>query len=293
VKLFAISDLHVGFSENAAALKDMPLCPDDWLILAGDMGETARHHDEVFATLVPRFRQVIWCPGNHELWTTGRNSLAGLAKYESLLALCRRWSVLTPEDDYAVFSTERERFLIVPMFLLYDYTFRPDGIPPERAVAWAEESGVLCADEELLDPRPFATRGDWCRARCHTTEQRIEEARRNTGLRTVLINHFPLKQVFASLPAIPRFQIWCGTRATEDWHLRFDAAVVVTGHLHIRQTRYMDGTRFEEVSLGYPRRQWRPERGIAHYLREILPAEPARAVTGLQPHRFSSGYRPV
>jgi hypothetical protein len=293
MKLFAISDLHVGFSENAAALRDMPSCPNDWLILAGDIGETARHLDDVFATLVPRFRQVIWCPGNHELWTIGQHGLTGLAKYESLLALCRRWSVLTPEDDYAVFTSERERFLIVPMFLLYDYTFRPDDIPAERAVAWAGESGVMCADEELLDPRPFASRADWCRARCQATEQRIEKARRNTGLRTVLINHFPLKQVFASPPAIPRFQIWCGTRVTEDWHVRFDAAVVVTGHLHMRQTRYMDGTRFEEVSLGYPRRQWSLERGIAHYLREILPDKSAPGSTGSQPARFGSRYPQV
>jgi hypothetical protein len=54
---------------------------------------------------------------------------------------------------------------------------------------------------------------------------------------------------------MPRFSIWCGTRRTEDWHLRFNAAVVASGHLHIRSTSYRDGVRFEEVSLGYPR-QW-------------------------------------
>jgi hypothetical protein len=48
---------------------------------------------------------------------------------------------------------------------------------------------------------------------------------------------------------------WCGTARTADWHKRFNAAVVVYGHLHIPRTTYHDGVRFEEVSLGYPR-EW-------------------------------------
>ena len=94
---------------------------------------------------------------------------------------------------------------------------------------------------------------------------------------TVLIDHFPLLQKLAVLPAIPRFSIWCGSRRTEDWPRRFRAAVVVYGHLHLPQTRLLDTVRFEEVSLGYPR-QWqstrpsplrtRPRPG----LRQILPA---------------------
>ena len=53
----------------------------------------------------------------------------------------------------------------------------------------------------------------------------------------------------------PEFAQWCGTDRTADWHLRFDAAAVVYGHLHIPRTTWYDGVRFEEVSLGYPR-EW-------------------------------------
>ena len=31
MKLFAISDLHVGYKENRAALERLPDRPDDWL----------------------------------------------------------------------------------------------------------------------------------------------------------------------------------------------------------------------------------------------------------------------
>ncbi|HET7500845.1 MAG TPA: hypothetical protein VFK02_07575, partial [Kofleriaceae bacterium] len=103
--------------------------------------------------------------------------------------------------------------------------------------------------------------------------------------RTILINHFPLRRELARLPAIPRFSLWCGTRRTETWHLDFRAHAVISGHLHIRSTRWIDGVRFEEVSLGYPR-QRAGDRAIEHYLREILPgptqasSEPPRHLGG-------------
>jgi hypothetical protein len=45
--------------------------------------------------------------------------------------------------------------------------------------------------------------------------------------------------------------------------------VAVSGHLHVRRTDRHEGTRFEEVSLGYPH-QWDATKGLAAYLREIL-----------------------
>jgi hypothetical protein len=68
--------------------------------------------------------------------------------------------------------------------------------------------------------------------------------------------------------------LWCGTKKTDDWHEKFNAKVVVSGHLHIRRTDWKGETRFEECSLGYPR-QWEDCRnqglGINDLLREILP----------------------
>jgi hypothetical protein len=64
--------------------------------------------------------------------------------------------------------------------------------------------------------------------------------------------------------------MWCGTRLTDDWHRRFDVAVVVYGHLHIPRTTWRDGVRFEEVSLGNPR-EWRLRAGGVPFLRTIAP----------------------
>ena len=69
MKLYAISDLHLGYEANQRALLDITSHPADWLILAGDVGETAAHLELAFRELKPRFAKLVWVPGNHELWT--------------------------------------------------------------------------------------------------------------------------------------------------------------------------------------------------------------------------------
>ena len=265
-RLLAISDLHVGDRTNAAAVAALPAHRDDWLIVAGDVGESETHMRFAFETLGPKFAKLFWVPGNHELWTVREGEPRGQERYEWLVSICREYGVLTPEDPYARFGEH----VIVPMFLLYDYSFRPPDVRAENAIEWAMESGILCADEKLLDPAPFASAAEWCAARCELTERRLASEIPD-GAPTVLVNHFPLLREHARTPRVPRFTIWCGTERTRDWHRRFRAACVVTGHLHIRSSRSLDGVRFEEVSLGYAR-DWAQERGVEPYLREILKA---------------------
>ena len=51
--------------------------------------------------------QLVWVPGNHELWTVPRaTGRRGVARYEELVALCRRRGVLTPEDPFPVWAGE-------------------------------------------------------------------------------------------------------------------------------------------------------------------------------------------
>jgi 3',5'-cyclic AMP phosphodiesterase CpdA len=275
LKLFAISDLHVGFRANADALSAIRARPDDWIIVAGDVAERESDVRRALSVFCARYRKVIWVPGNHELWTISPEMARGEQKYRQLVECCRELGVVTPEDPYPLWDGEGGPHLIAPLFLLYDYSFADDGLAPPEAVRWASEAGILCADEELLHPEPFATREAWCEQRCRSTEARLEAAVAAHGLPLVLVNHFPLRREHAHLPAIPRFKIWCGTRRTEAWASRFGAAVVVTGHLHIRSTRVHEGTRFEEVSLGYPPRQWDPNLGIDRYIRQVLPTPQA------------------
>lgn len=270
MNLYAISDLHIGHAANLQALQQLPAYPDDWLIVAGDVGETDEHLKTALQLLTDRFAQVLWVPGNHDLWTlpTAPNPLRGEAKYQHWVQICRDFGVLTPEDPYVIWLGSATPYILAPLFLLYDYTFRPASITAENALAWAAETDVVCADEVVLHPDPYPTREAWCAARCAYTETRLAAVADQGKL--ILINHFPLRYDLAHLPRIPRFSLWCGTTRTEDWHRRFPVATVVYGHLHIRNTQHRDGVCFEEVSFGYPR-QWDAMRSMSDYLRPILP----------------------
>ena len=282
MRLLATSDIHINHRENRDALLDLPAFPDDWLIVAGDVGERAEHLTFALEALVPRFARIIWTAGNHDLWSPvdepGRTR--GQARYEELVAICRRYGVLTPEDEYVEWPDGSGTF-IVPMFLLFDYSFRPSDVAAHEALPWARASGVVSGDERMLSPAPWPTLAAWCHDRCERTAARLEALPREA--RTILVNHWPLRYDLARPPRVPRFSLWSGTTLTEDWGQRFRARAVITGHLHFRTTLWRYGVRYEEVSLGYPR-DWHRERGMAWYLREVLP-EPSPAGERFVPPR--------
>ena len=280
MRLLAISDLHVSHPLNRDGVAAMGEYPDDWLIVAGDIGEQVSHLRFTLDHLTRRFAKVFWTPGNHDLWCPrdATDRTRGQARYDELVDVCRDYGVLTPEDPYVMWPASAPAELrragpavfVCPLFLLYDYSFRPADIPRDKAIAWARESGVVCGDELLLDATPWASRDAWCHARLNAAEQRLSEL--PADAHTVLINHWPLRYDLARPPRVPRFSIWCGTMRTGDWPTRFRAQAVINGHLHMRTTIVREGVRHQEVSLGYPR-DWNQERGVDWYLRNVLPEE--------------------
>lgn len=271
-KLLATSDLHVSHDGNRPLLDDLvPTSDEDWLLVAGDVTEKPDEVESTLRVLAQRFAQVIWVPGNHELYARPKSEgPRGVQLYQDLVAACRRVGVLTPEDPYPVWRGEGGPVVIAPMFLLYDYTFRPQGTNTKaEALEYAYKTGVVCTDEFLLQPDPYETRDEWCRERVRETERRLQEL---DGQPTVLLNHYPLVREPTDVLWYPEFAQWCGTELTADWHLRFNARVVVYGHLHIPRTTHHDDVRFEEVSIGYPR-EWRKRGHPRGVIRQVLFAE--------------------
>jgi 3',5'-cyclic AMP phosphodiesterase CpdA len=272
-RLLALSDLHVAYSENREIIENLwPESAADWLLVAGDVGERFADVEWALRLLSGRFATVVWTPGNHELWTHPRDEvqLRGAERYAHLVRLCRGLGVLTPEDPYPVWDGPGGPVTVAPLFLLYDYSFRPPGTSDKtEGLARAYDSGVVCSDEWLLHPDPYPSREDWCWARVALTQRLIEA--RDPALPVVFVNHFPLIREPTRVLRYPEFAQWCGTELTADWHVRYGAAAVVYGHLHIPRTTRHDGVRFEEVSLGYPREWQARQRGPAGP-RQILPA---------------------
>jgi 3',5'-cyclic AMP phosphodiesterase CpdA len=292
-KLLAIGDLHVGYPQNRRIVEQLrPVHAQDWLILCGDVSDSIDDVEWALSLLAERFATVVWVPGNHELWTLPgdgsgagperlRAELRGEWRYRYLVDVCRRIGVLSPEDPYPIWEGRGGPATIVPLFLLYDYTFGRNIAPTkEAALARAHAVGVVCGDEFLLHPDPYPSREAWCNARIADAERRLDA--RNKDVPTVLVNHFPLIVEPTRVLRHPEFAQWCGTTRTADWHRRFQATAVVYGHLHIPRTTWHDGVRFEEVSLGYPR-EWSHRGRSPSSLRRILPAD-GRGQTGAREH---------
>jgi 3',5'-cyclic AMP phosphodiesterase CpdA len=293
--LLAISDLHVAAPENRAIVTRLePGSDRDWLLVAGDVGERFADVEWALRLLRERFSTVVWVPGNHELWThpTDPVELRGEARYLRLVEMCRRIGVLTPEDPYPVWDGPDGPVVIAPLFLLYDYSFRPAGRSMPEALREAYDTGVVCNDEFMLHPDPYPSRQAWCAARLALTEARLVAV--DEDLPTILVNHFPLIREPTEVLRYPQFAIWCGTARTADWHRRFRAVAAVYGHLHIPRTIVSDGVPFEEVSLGYPR-EWRHRVGPHGRPRRIVPApyrSPGRRSTpGASPPYLAAGSR--
>ncbi|MCK1797132.1 metallophosphoesterase [Streptomyces sp. XM4193] len=257
-KLVAIADLHIRYQENREITEAIqPESPEDWLVIAGDIGETVADIEWTLRIMTERFARVVWVPGNHELWTAPGDpvQLRGEAKYRHLVELARSLGVVTPEDPFPVFEGIGGPVVVAPLFLLYDYSFRMPGVATkEEALRRATKAGVVCTDEHLLHPDPYPTLDAWCRARLEYSEKRLVEL--SGDLPTVLINHWPVVREPTDVLWYPEFALWCGTEATADWPTRFRAATVVYGHLHIPRLMRIDGVPHQEVSLGYPR-EWR------------------------------------
>lgn len=270
-RLLAVSDLHIGHRENRQFLIDLQPCsPDDWLIVAGDVAELATDVLWALELLASRFATVVWTPGNHELWTHPKDqtTVRGEHRYHHLVQQCRQLGVVTPEDPYPIWHGPGGPVAVAPLFLLYDYSFRPPGAnSTAEGLSIAHDRGIVCADEEFLHPDPYPSRQAWCAVRVAATRARLDA--HNPNLPLVLVNHFPPLREPTRLLRYQEFTQWCGTTLTADWHRRYPVHVVVYGHLHIPRTSWYDGTRFEEVSIGYPR-EW-ARRGTLPVVRRILP----------------------
>jgi len=266
-RLLAVSDLHVGHAANRQAVLELGSYPDDWLIVAGDVGDTLEQIGWCFDQLASRFAWVGWVPGNHELWSRPGEP-SGEARYAQLVALGRQHGVQTPDDPWTRFDGEGGPARIALCFLLYDYSYRPTHVSREGVLAWARDGGIVAMDERLLGHAPHESRDAWCDARVTITEARLAE---HAGERFVLVNHWPWRRDLVRFPPrVARYAPWCGTARTADWHLRYDVLAAVHGHLHMRATDWRDGVRFEEVALGYPR-HWMADKPLDAYLREVLP----------------------
>ena len=268
MRIWAISDLHLSHPDSRGVLEDFPASPDDWLILAGDVTHGAERLDGCLEQLAGKFRQVVWVPGNHELWTVPKR--------------------VSPADRRrAVRAAGPDRPL-------------PRRSHPRGSVPGGRASGRAGSDRAALpalrlqlstparEPRRRGAVGPGNRRRLRRRAAAAPGSVSGPGLvvRVALRGRRDPARVvpggFAedpgqSLPArgttrgsAPDSPVHAVVRNPPDPWLapplqRVRGGVRAPSH---PGTQWLDGVPFHEVSLGYPK-QWDRRRGVGAYLRAL------------------------
>jgi predicted phosphodiesterase len=236
-RIFAISDLHVDYRQNAQWVADLSRTDftKDVLILAGDLSDSLERIERTIGALAERFRQVLYVPGNHDLWVLrDRNVAHSFEKFDKVRAAVERGGASL--DRYHTGTTA-----IIPFLGWYDYSF---GQPTEelkrrwmdfRACRWPE--GTF--EREVTD---------------HFTAMN-EPVYQPRNPVVISFSHFmPRLDLMPSFaPHRARFLLpVLGAQQLDAQIRRAGSAIHIYGHSHVNRRAVRDGVLYINNAFGYP-----------------------------------------
>lgn len=237
MRILAISDLHTDFRENKWLLEQLPsgVFQRDILIAAGDISDNLDTLHSSLALLRSKFRQVFYVPGNHELWVR-RGASTSVEKFYRVLELCQVLGVQTQPQQI-------EGVWIVPLFSWYDAQFDADGSGDvESLLGWSDFH--LCKWPREIGPV------------CRFFLQMNERHMGPYDAPVVSFSHFlPRRELlppterlrFKGLPKV------AGCTGIDEQIRRLQSRMHIFGHSHIGCDRVIDGVRYIQNPLRYPR----------------------------------------
>lgn len=261
MRIFAVSDLHTDFPANWQRLRETLAQPpadkyaDAVLLVAGDIADDLAVLAATLELLRTHFAQVFYVPGNHELWVRSA-AYDSLEKLQRVLALCARLDVQTcPAQVGGVW--------VVPLLSWYEAAFA-EATAEATAEAIAGEAANLEAWADRYFCRwPLA----WQRGarEINAIVSAYCGARNQPYLKTypapvITFSHFlprpellpPTRLLsFKGLPQV------AGSHALDQQVRQVHSRLHVFGHSHIDRDCVLDGVRYVQHHLGYPREQTR------------------------------------
>ena len=240
MKVYALSDLHVDYPQNRQWLAQLVRedFGQDVLILAGDICDDMGLLEDSLASLQNCFAEVLFVPGNHDLWVRDEHFDCSLEKFSAIRALCDRLGVHTRPwhgDDLS----------IVPLFSWYDFSF---GAPDTwlrrawrdfRACRWPSHLG----DAEAVTAHFLG----------------LNESHLDTRNDTVIsFSHFlPSLAVMPERIPSHRRKVYpvLGSDRLGEQLQRLRPDIHVYGHSHVNQAIELDATLFINNAFAYPAEQ--------------------------------------
>jgi predicted phosphodiesterase len=237
MRILAISDLHTDFRENKVLLEQLSdvAYQQDILIAAGDISDRLETLTSTLTLLRAKFMKVFYVPGNHELWVR-KGDGTSIEKFFTVLALCKTLDIQTGPE-------KMDMAWIVPLFSWYEPQFDAEDRGDSDALGgWADF--YFCKWPPGLEQvSDFFLRMNEPRLRSYDGP-------------VISFSHFlPRRDL---LPAVERLKFKglpkvAGCAALDEQIRSLKSRVHVFGHSHIHCDRVIDGVRYIQNPLRYPR----------------------------------------
>ncbi|XP_019195770.1 PREDICTED: uncharacterized protein LOC109189612 [Ipomoea nil] len=269
LQVFVLSDLHTDYSENMTWVRGLSRTVGqnkDVLLVAGDVAETRNNFVLTMSLLKDRFAHVFFVPGNHDLWLRREkdNNVNSLEKLDELLDACQRIGVETN-------PTVVDGLGIIPLFSWYHESFDREMDITSIRIPSLE---LACKDYNACRWPAGLINGDTSLALYFDgmNDKNQEKVREMQGRchQIISFSHFVPRQELCPekrmlfYPNLPKI---AGSEFLEARirHIHgaegSDFACHVFGHTHFCWDAVLDGIRYVQAPLAYPRERKRRMNG--------------------------------
>jgi predicted phosphodiesterase len=237
MRVFAMSDIHTDFKQNLTIIENLSLSDfkGDILILAGDVADKLDTIHHSLSILRERFDRIFYVPGNHELWVRG-SGMDSLEKFNRVLELSHQLDIETA-------PAKLNGLWIVPLLSWYESSFDID--PQDNDLSgWADFRHCKWPQNIEKVSQHFM---EMNRSVIHSYDAPV-----------ISFSHFlprsellpPKRHLrFKGLPKVS------GSVSIEAQVREIGSRVHVFGHSHINYDCVIDGIRYVQNALSYPKEQ--------------------------------------
>ncbi|XP_060670552.1 uncharacterized protein LOC107419593 isoform X2 [Ziziphus jujuba] len=273
LRVFVLSDLHTDYAENMKWVKSLSAdrYKNDVLLVAGDVAETYNNFLLTMSLLKDRFEHVFYVPGNHDLWyrRDGEDNPDSLQKLNCLLDACRTLGVVSNPmiiDDLG----------IIPLLSWYHESFDREMDIPNIRIPSLE---MACKDFNACKwPGELSNADDSLALyfdSLNDMHSDVIKQIKKVCSQIITFSHFVPRQELCPekrmlfYPKLPKI---IGSESLE-FRIRSihgvdgsGSACHVFGHTHFCWDAVIDGVRYVQAPLAYPRERKRMMNGGEDWL---------------------------
>lgn len=273
LRVFVLSDLHTDYADNMKWVKSISTVTHkkDVLLVAGDVAELYDNFVLTMSLLKDRFEHIFYIPGNHDLWCRldGEDYVDSLQKLNKLLDACR---VLGVETNPMIV----DGLGIIPLFSWYHESFdREKDITGVRITSLE----MACKDFHACKWHGALSNGDtslslYFDAINEKSLNMVKEIQR-TCSQIITFSHFVPRQELCPekrmlfYPKLPKIigSDYLEVRIRSIHGIQGSASAChVFGHTHFCWDTVLDGIRYVQAPLAYPRERKRRMNGGEDWL---------------------------